>query len=57
MFDPKVANNNLKKKSEKELNFHDIDLLKQLNKTNITISNLNGVSNKIPNPAILLQFI
>jgi hypothetical protein len=41
MFNPKKPNNSLSKLPKPDLNFHDIDILKQLNKTNIEITKLN----------------
>lgn len=57
MFDPKKPNNSLRKFPKEEFNFNDIDLLKQLNKTNIAITELNWVAKSIPNQKILLEFI
>lgn len=56
MFDSKIPNNELKK-LPLDFDFNDIDLLKQLNKTNIAITRLNWVAKEIPNQDILLEFI
>jgi len=57
MFNPTLPNNNLSRLPNEEFNFNDIDLLKQLNKTNIAITELNWVAKSIPNQNILLEFI
>lgn len=56
MFDPKKPNNNLKK-LPLNFNFEDIDILKQLNKTNIAITRLNWVTKEIPNRMLLVDFL
>lgn len=56
MFDPEKPNNALKQ-LPLDFDFNDIDLLKQLNKTNIQIAKLNWIAKDIPNQNILLEFI
>lgn len=57
MFNLNEPNNTLPFLPRVDFNFNDLDLLKQLNKTNIAITKLNWITNKIPNPDILLEFI
>jgi Fic family protein len=40
-----------------DFNFEDIDLLKQVNKTNIALWKLDWVSLKLPNSRVLIEFI
>lgn len=57
MFDKNKPNNNLSKLPKLNLDFEDIDLLKQLNKTNEAIAKLNWTAKSIPNQEILLEFV
>jgi len=57
MFDKTKPNNTISKLPKIDFDFNDIDLLKQLNKTNIEITKLNWIASRIPNQDILLEFI
>ena len=40
-----------------DFNFEDIELIKQVNKTNIALWKLDGISMKLPNSRVLIEFI
>ncbi len=40
-----------------DFDFEDIELIKQVNKTNIALWKLDGISMKLPNSRVLIEFI